>query len=98
MQDVATRIDQSCRRCSSGQRCVMASWSAAYIWLEVEHRLATLGDSTAEDEALWRTDHRRLILNLMWHYAQAVYAESLKPKCPICRPEVEPLCFQGSFG
>jgi hypothetical protein len=76
MQDVASRIDQSCRRCASGQRCVKATWSAAYIWLEVEQRLAALGASAAEDEGVWRTDATRAILSLMWHYGQRIYFES----------------------
>lgn len=75
MQDVAERIDQSCRRCASGQRCVYAKWSAAYIWLEVETRLRELGKSTDE---VWNCNEQRRILNLMWHYACAVPGRAAK--------------------
>lgn len=89
MQDVATRVDQSCRRCARGEKCVYATWSAAYIWAEVEQALFHMRRCSAGY-------HRRIhhyILNLMWHYGQAQIAANTK-HCPICRPEVDPSCFE----
>ncbi len=76
MQDVASRVDQSCRGCASGQRCVKATWSAAYIWLEVEQALQELGRCSDGPACAWCTLQHRRILNLMWHYGQRVYFES----------------------
>ncbi len=70
MQDVASRVDQSCRRCGSGEKCVYATWSAAYIWLEIEQRLREVAKNT---DAVWNCDQQRAILNLLWHYGQRVY-------------------------
>jgi len=76
MQDVAERVDQSCRRCAfraairddRAKPCVYAKWGAPYIWLEVETALAELAKST---DIAWNINAQRRILNLMWHYRQA---------------------------
>ena len=86
MQDVAwqaraarDRIDQSCRVCASGmsggRQHVEGKWSSAYLWLEVETRLRAVAKST---DVEWNCNEQRHILNLMWHYAQAVYFEEEK--------------------
>lgn len=75
MQDVATRVDQSCHRCKSGEKCVYATWSAAYIWLEVEQRLQRLIECP-QGPCAWCAHASQAIRSLMWHYGQRVYFES----------------------
>ncbi len=76
MQDVASRVDQSCRHCASGRRCVYHTWSAAYIWLEVEQALNGIRQCSDGPKCWWCVNQYRRILNLMWHYGQRVYFES----------------------
>ena len=76
MQDVAIRVDQSCSRCANGLTCARATWSAAYLWLEVEQGLEGIRRCSAGPKCPWCVNQYRYILNLMWHYGQRVYFES----------------------
>ena len=81
MQNVATRVDQSCRRCARGEHCIYATWSAAYIWLEVEQglyeiRWCDLREDKPGPPCRTCEQRQRRILNLMSHYGQRVYFES----------------------
>ncbi|KKM90214.1 hypothetical protein LCGC14_1240940 [marine sediment metagenome] len=58
-------VEQICRLCASLQPCIYATWSAGYIWLEVEQRLERLAGS---DDVVWNVNQQRAILNLMWHF------------------------------
>ena len=73
MQDVATRVDQSCSRCGSGGPCPYGNWSAGEIWLEVERTLAGIGHCNAGPSCGPCRTQQRFVLNLMWHYGQRVY-------------------------
>lgn len=75
MQDVAQRVDQSCRRCAGGDSCPYRFYDAVTIWQQVDFRLQQVAKST---NAVWNCNEQRAILNLMWHYAEAVYWEEAR--------------------
>ena len=75
MQDVASRVDQSCSSCESGWCRNTQPRSTASIWLETENRLQRLSECP-EPGCPWCINACRTILDLMWHYAQSYYFEA----------------------
>ena len=73
----ASTLRMSCRRCDAGQKCAYSLFSAQYLWLKIKQSSERLAASRADDdgEAIWRTNERGRIMNLVFHFREAELRE-----------------------